>query len=265
MHVALARNKTRLDSARNAEDKLTSMFFGTLQYLPASAIAFVFDSLLYPFKTCNAIADFLKFIQTDEVEFDFIFWPNLLKSGRIEPDLLIVATNKVSKLSRTLLIECKWESSESSSNQLAKQWDAIPDKMNTLHIYLVKKKSEGHQIRTKNLSNCSDCIDRVIWEERLHVMSWHDVMNAISCRLVIDNNKRVSRCFDIWSRDLCGAFNRIGISVFNGFHKLSFYEIPHFMEKTLYWKAFSGFADFNEKVEDLPSTFVFWNKHSGEA
>ena len=290
MHIALASKKVSHKTEANFEDKLTSMFFGTLRYLPSKAIACFLNYLFEPYKNnSNCLNSLLKFVRDDTVKFEFSFWPNISQQDNIspslvisetnckannirpitginlfrtEPDLIIIAKNTKSEEIK-ILIECKWESKESSPDQLIKQWNALllSEHCNSVHIYLVKNNGEGNKTRINSLKLLEENKGKDIWQKRLHVITWYDVMNAIHNKPALNISEATSDVYEIWKNDLLGMFKRIGINIFNGFRNIKTPDIPSVPKSVLFWRGFNGFSSCNGQTEKTPLRTIFWNSH----
>jgi hypothetical protein len=256
LHISLGRKKQKEKDIRYFEDALTSSFFGTLRYLPARIVVELFISILgsKPSVAGNALAKL-----SDDVIAQLEFWPNLAKSGRIEPDLRISLIDPSGN--RTdLLIECKWKSGASSDFQLLDQWLALEptDRSNTLHVYLVRDIRQGNKDRSDNLAKLSESGDTQMreWMNRLFVVSWLDLVKALP-RLstkVLDSYS--ARVVLEWQQDMNAMFERIGIREFGGFQHLVD-QIPE-SNQLVFWKPFLGFQQFRQdEISDIHGTVFF--------
>jgi hypothetical protein len=259
MHIALARNKTSLNSASHVEDKLTSMFFGTLQYLPSKAIAYFISELFNSLdKSEGPITSFQRFINSTDIEFKFDFWPNIKNDGgRVEPDLVITAKKNNSDKKMRLLIECKWESEESGQNQLLKQWNAVSDKNETIHIFLIKNRDSGEKCLEENLGSFTKehYKGKAIWEDRLHAITWYDVMAALKNKQDTILDRESARIYEIWRNNLKEMFERIGIDTFNGFNQFKRHYLSDIRE---YFLDLTVPIEQSEKLS-MYSFPIFWN------
>lgn len=252
MHISLGHKKQSENQIERFEDALTSAFFGTLRYLPPRLVIELIISALGVEQTLeNELHKFC----SDDVSVEMEFWPNIAKSGRVEPDLKIKITHALYSSTLDLLIECKWKSGESSDCQLWGQWETLPstDRLKTYHIYLVKDLHEGKRVRDKNIESASELSG---WDNRLFVISWLDLLKAIP-RLptsVVDN--QASRAVMHWKKDMAAMFNRIGVHEFAGFKGIS--ERFDATEGKVFWiSPFHGFKQLiNICSHSVPSSTV---------
>jgi hypothetical protein len=259
MHISLGHRKHGVKSVQGFEDALTSMFFGTLCYLHPRSVADFFQSLLG--QQSETIRESLAAISRDDVIVKFEFWKNLAQTGRVEPDLLVRFLFPDGDFVQ-LLIECKWESGESSADQLLTQWKAVPreDRSKTFHVYLVKYRHEGERARQANINAGLASGDGIGWGCRLLLVTWHDVMEASAAHSASGGDAYQYAVLRQWKADMAGMFDRIGVWVFRGFAKI--HETCETSQGVLFWKPFHGFEKIHESCETSQGV-LFWKVFHG--
>lgn len=189
----------------------------------------------------SSAKDTLVKLCSEDVSVEMKFWPNIAETGRVEPDLLLSLSHpQCSPID--LLIECKWESGESSDFQLLGQWKALTpiNRLKTYHIYLVRDLQKGSRVREKYLGAATMLDD---WGDRLLVISWLDILKALPKLSIIGLDSHQSRVLTQWINDMTAMFARIGIYEFSGFQRLSEYIDP--TEGRVFFNSpFRGFNQF---------------------
>lgn len=250
MHISLGRKKQREEHIKYFEDALTSAFFGTLCYLPPCFVINLFISIMG--SEPSSIRKALAKLELEDVSVQMEFWPNLAVSGRVEPDLLVSIIHP-SGTRMDLLIECKWKSGASSDFQLWDQWQALEPakRSNSYHVYLVRDLQHGYVDREINLAKASemDDIQKQAWDERLIVISWFDILKALSTLSNIAPNLHYKKVILQWQKDMAAMFERIGVREFGGFkHLVGKIEAE---EEIVFWNPFRGFHQLaNFKIDN---------------
>ena len=254
MHISLGRKKQSEGHIKRFEDALTSVFFGTLRYLPPRIVIEFFISLL---GTKQALLkEGLAKLCSDDTNIKMEFWPNCADEGRVEPDLKITLSSS-SYLPIDLLIECKWKSGESSDCQLLGQWSALKpsDRLKTYHVYLVKDLQQANIDREQNIEKASVQFgekDTQEWGDRLFAISWFEVLKATFS--LTDPDRYHQKVVTQWGKDMEEMFERIGIREFKGFSHLS--KQIAVSEGRLFWDCpFHGFQRFVD-VNIIPTRSV---------
>ena len=256
MHVAILRRKfdiARLkeaDSRLPQEDLVTSMVFGTLQYLPAAAIVRFLTTAL---RTLRAPAEaqlaLTQLAEAPDPWVRFAFWPNLAATSqdaqvsRIEPDVVIKCWRRQADQRQEpclrILVECKWNSSLSGEEQLWRQWTALSDaqRQQTLHVYLVKDASQGWAELFPVTPPLSDA--HQMWRQRAFVVTW--------AQLIRPEVLRLSGPVHRWLEDMHQLLIRLGIVPFDGFHAVA-QEAYAPAPPILFWHRFHGFAQLGRQA-----------------
>ena len=227
------------------EDEITSCILGPLSYLPIEDVWKLFRAWL-PYKEEMWPTD----IPTD---MEFSFWPNLKNGGRIEPDLLVKFSRNGDHI-LNVLFEIKWDSPISGKDELAKQWDILPDKQKqiTFHIYLVKNTGRGNRELGQSLSDFPKNSQKKLWRNRLVCIGWRSLLEVL-----FYNRPRFGTAMNLWAEGVIAFLRRRGQTTFTGFKWLSKEMVSTAPEKEIFWKSPQWFLKW-EKV--LPNdSMIFWN------
>lgn len=269
MHVAILSRKcdfARLTTAASRvpqEDLVTSMVFGTLQYLqPAEIVRFLATALCILRTPVEAQQALTQLAEAPEPWVRVAFWPNLAatsqdaQTSRIEPDVVIECwqrqADQMQEPCLRLLVECKWNSPLSGAEQLWRQWTALSDaqRQQTLHVYLVKDAGQGWPALSSVPPALSDVYER--WGRRAFVVTW--------AQLIRPDVFRLSGPVHRWLEDMRQLLIALGIVPFDGFHAVARepYEPP---PPILFWHRFHGFAHLGSQAVRSydPVFYRIWN------
>jgi hypothetical protein len=137
------------------------------------------------------------------------FWP---RKDNIEPDIVIHFSNDQGE-TRSLLIELKWDSGLSGSDQLAKQWLHYHDGQhaNSLHVFMAKRMAQGPTgIRSWS------CLEKDGSEaSRLRKIRWHDFKHEIVRLAALPDTSIPLKRWCILASEF---LTQLGIRPFVGFH-----------------------------------------------
>ncbi len=259
MHISLGHKKQREGHIERFEDALTSAFFGTLCYLPSFIVVEFLLALLGSKKTL--VEDALSKLCLDDVKVEMEFWPNIVKSGRVEPDVKITLASSI-----VLLIECKWESGASSDFQLLNQWRYVhpAHQSKTFHVYLIKYLQPAIADQNKNMEEASEKIGNLHmreWKDRFLVVSWFEVLKAVNGILIINPEQYPGNIVRQWRDDMEAMFDRIGINEFRGFKHIYEDISEQLVAKKgkLFWvNTFHGFQQFKNNNINSSEDVVFF-------
>lgn len=213
MLKAVKHNKTQLHSRRYAgrkenddtsdgykrtqEDEITSTVFGPLDYFPVNE---QWEFFRFLFQTCNLKSDILP--SGDPEHCEFKFWDR----RQIEPDL-VVRFEFPDQKKLIVLIEVKWESDLSGSDQLRKQWYEYlgeEEHKNAIHIFLDKTGSVGDHGPKR--------VEKP-WSQKFCAIRWLHVRNT--CWNLIDKSD-VSVKLKCWAKDIDCFLGALRVRAFRG-------------------------------------------------
>ena len=199
----------------------------------------------------------LKNVPEPQIKFDF--WPNLGESSRIEPDVVIKFwQHRVSRENEPFLrimLECKWDSSQSGDDQLWRQWNALSEvqQQRTLHVYLVKDASEGWEELSASAAAQRTSNQSQVWMQRAVVVMWAQLIRPEVLRLVGPLTG--------WLEDVSKLLSKLGILPFYGFSAIA-RETQAPPPPILFWHRFYGFGQVGLQTVSQ-STPVFYQTRSG--
>lgn len=214
----LSRSERKESSDRaTQEDEITSTILGALDLLPETEVAkfwlalaaFTPNSSLPPGEATRA---------------EMTFWPG---RGQIQPDLLVELFWGSER--RLLLVELKWRSPLSGSDQLHKQWESFltpTEREIALHLFIGIETGEGYQAKAQN----------DVWRGRLCLLNWHHVLYCATY-----SAKGGSRQFQTWAKHSAHLLGLMGITPFLGFKRIVAPE-AHDLNKRVFWKGSNGIA-----------------------
>lgn len=165
MLVAWANGKKRTKT--EYEDEIVSAIFGPLLFTTPEHSCAIFRQIA---KACEIIV--LPSAKTCKIE----FWPNLAKSGRVEPDMVVELLDNKRSLCAVMLIEAKWNS-EQSDDQLGEQYSAAKKKYSgehfpIWHIFLTKEpKSLQEMLGTDASTNYALHLRSLTWSKVTGVLA----------------------------------------------------------------------------------------------
>jgi hypothetical protein len=182
---AFARNKSRAyrrylgvrdpsEPRVSAEDEITSLIFGPLEFLSALDNWVLWKLVLQSpalISSCGPLPSSF-FADFSPASCTFEFWP---RKDNIEPDMVVQFADDTGA-TRSLLIELKWDAGVSGVDQLEKQWMRYQESEHdrSLHIFIAK--------RTGGL--VSDTIPWACLEAdgavRLRAIRWHEFKHEIA-------------------------------------------------------------------------------------
>lgn len=198
------------DPRVSAEDEITSIIFGPLEFLPASDNWKLWQRILQGGASMDVSGplplDYFADFSPDACALEF--WP---RKDLIEPDLVIRFSNDRGE-TRSLLVELKWNAPLSGADQLKKQWRLYQhgEHANSLHVFLAK--AVRNQPADRRPWDCVNSDGSVA--SRLRKVHWHDFQYALR-RLAAapDTSAPLAR----WSSLAGGFLAQVGIRSFAGF------------------------------------------------
>lgn len=250
---AFTHNKTRLhlrylghreagEGRVSEEDEITALIIGPLAFLPAQAIGVFWRALIE--QKDRRLPLRLPAEPVDRA--NMRFWP---RRG-IEPDLLVELYWRSGK--RVLLVvEFKWNSPLSGRDQLHRQWREFlntDERDAAYHIFIAPEVSAG-----LNALGSDD-----IWNGRLLLRSWHDVLAVLS-RLQGPNAELLGK----WKEQVLAFFERLQITQFHGFMTLATPTVPG--AKPVFWNELNGFANLSHPTvpgKSVQRPFFLWSNNT---
>jgi len=238
----------------NCEDEITSIVFGSLEFLPVSDCWVFWKALLNsPANQGESGAlprDFFENeFQPESCEFQF--WR---KFSGIEPDLWIqfIGTNKDE---RNLLVEIKWDAPLSGENQLERQWEEYSeDRSKSLHVFIAKNLREFPTNKKiwMNDGDKESC--------RLRGVRWHSLRQEINkISKYYPGMEKLKR----WSNLVDGFLGLVGINTFVGFDETkknteALSVSPEIVSR--FWQGHSWFKK-SVSLNDIQTNYVrFWRE-----
>jgi len=241
MLQAFTRNKSRsykrylgvrdpFERRVNAEDEITSLIFGPLEFLSAHDNWALWRSLLQNPGASNPPLPSSFFSNFFPTSCAFAFWP---RKDNIEPDLVIQFADDMGK-TRSLLIELKWDAGVSGLDQLEKQWLSYQasEHDRSLHIFIAKRAREMMPDLAPWSCREADGSKAV----RFRPMSWHEFKHEIA---KIPSTASTSSVLRRWAVLVSGFLGQLEIRPFLGFQaavRLA-NAIPHDEDRyVLFWR-----------------------------
>jgi hypothetical protein len=219
---AIARNKSRaytrylsvkapFEPRISAEDEITSIIFGPLEFLPAADNWKLWQRILQSRASGHLSgplpSTYLAGFSPHAFELEF--WP---RKDRIEPDLVIRFSDACGE-TRSLLVELKWDAPLSGPDQLEKQWLRYQRGLHaqSLHVFLAKE--VGRQPEDRQPWACVDSDGTAA--SRLRRVHWHGFQYEIGQLAAAPDTSAPLRRWCV----LAGGFlAQVGIRSFGGFH-----------------------------------------------
>jgi hypothetical protein len=185
------------------EDEITSLMMGPLAFLSPAAIAAFWSAVI---RLRNPDVEFPSGSPTRA---DMHFWP---RRGRIEPDLRVDLAWGSDV--RVVLVEFKWRAPLSGEDQLHDQWRHYLEPVEraaACHLFIGLDTSEG-----VNALNRED-----IWNGKLLMRSWFDVMTAIS-----DIKSGAGLELRRWGDQVQKSLKLLAVQPFGGFSPMGTLALP---------------------------------------
>lgn len=225
-----------------AEDEITALIMGPLDYLPAEAAGLFWRSLIE-----RGRHDVHPAFPAGPVENARMrFWP---RKG-IEPDL-VVELGWPNGERRILLIEFKWEAPLSGKDQLHRQWQEFltpAERKVAYHVFIAPEISAG-------LNALSE---QDVWGGQLILHSWLGVLH-----IVRSMSASGFTGLEMWKSQIACFLGKLGIFRFQGFDSLS---VPPVVgSSTVFWSPLNGLTKLHlPTIPSLanPSSSCFWNPAS---
>jgi len=217
---AFARNKSKAftrylrvrDAAEprvSSEDEITSIVFGSLEFLSCSDNWTLWRSLLQSHGS-HAVSGALPhdyFDHFSPAACRFEFWP---RKNHIEPDLLIRFSDGHGA-TRSLLVELKWDAGPSGADQLEKQWLRYhgSEHASALHVFIAKRLELPEDIRpwASQESGHTEA-------SRLRALRWHEFHHQI---VKLAGLPETSDSLRRWCTLVSSFLKQLGIRPFVGF------------------------------------------------
>lgn len=225
-----------------AEDEITALIMGPLDYLPAEAAGLFWRCLIE-----GGRHDVHPAFPAGPVESARMrFWP---RKG-IEPDL-VVELGWSNGARRILLIEFKWEAPLSGKDQLHRQWREFltpTEQTVAYHVFIAPEISAG-------LNALSE---QDIWGGQLILHSWLSVLH-----IVRSMGASGFTGLEKWKSQMACFLGKLGIFRFQGFDSLSV--PPTVGSSTVFWSPLNGFIELQPPTilsRGNPSSSYFWNPAS---
>lgn len=219
---AFARNKSKAfsrylgvrDSAEprvSSEDEITSIVFGSLEFLSCSD-NWTLWRLLLQSRGSHAVSGVLPHDYFDHfypASCRFEFWP---RKDNIEPDLLIRFLDGHGA-TRSLLVELKWDAGHSGADQLEKQWLRYhgSEHASSLHVFIAK-----HLKLPDDLCPWAWQGNGLTEGSRLRALRWHEFQHQI---VKLAGLPETSDSLRRWCTLVSSFLRQLGIRPFVGFHK----------------------------------------------
>jgi hypothetical protein len=196
----------------SAEDEITSLVFGPLDFLSPSDNWTLWKSILQAPAADHRtgpmprtfFSDFSPSACTAE------FWP---RQDSIEPDLLVRFRDDAGK-TRALLVELKWNAGQSGPDQLKNQWlhYQAGQHADSLHVFIAKRMDLPPDTRPWD---CRDG-DAGLAANRLRAVRWHEFKHeAVKLAAAADTPLPLKR----WAQLAAGFLGQVGIRPFVGFEQ----------------------------------------------
>ncbi|MDI3398846.1 hypothetical protein QLG12_11580 [Pseudomonas sp. V88_4] len=222
-----------------AEDEITALIMGPLDYLPAESAGLFWRSLIE--RGGRDVHPAFPDEAADRAQMRF--WP---RNG-VEPDLLVELGWPTGER-RILLIEFKWDAPLSGDDQLHRQWLEFltpAERTDAYHVFIAPDISAG----------LNALGERDVWNGQLVLHSWLGVLNIV-------RSMRTSGFtgLETWKSQITRFLGKLGIFRFQGFDSLS---LPPIVESTtVFWSPLNGFSTL--KPSTVPSSplgqpFYFWS------
>lgn len=219
---AFARNKSRAyrrylgirDSSEprvSAEDEITSLIFGPLEFLSALDNWTLWKLVLQSpvsVRACHPLPSEF-FLDFSPVSCTFEFWP---RKDHIEPDLAVRFADDEGE-TRSLLIELKWDAGMSGADQLKKQWLRYQqgEHARSLHVFIAKRAQELVPDLTPWICRDANGAEAV----RLRTIRWHEFKHEIA---KIPGNAAASTALGRWAALVSEFLGKLSIRPFLGFN-----------------------------------------------
>jgi hypothetical protein len=217
---AFARNKSkaykRYLGVRNseprisAEDEITSLVFGPLEFLSAYDNWHLWKLVLQSHASTNVSGplpfDYFSSFTPNACFLDF--WP---RKDNIEPDLVVRFTDEQGA-TRSLLVELKWDAGVSGEDQLEKQWLQYQSGQHatSLHVFIAKRA----RTLLPDVQPWSSCDANGSETSRLRAISWQDFKHEIA---KLSGFSSASAPLRLWSSLASGFLGQLEIRPFIGF------------------------------------------------
>jgi hypothetical protein len=196
----------------SAEDEITSIIFGPLDFLSASDNWKLWKAVLQNHASTTVsgplpsdyLADFFPDVCT------LAFWP---RKNNIEPDLVVTFSDAAGQ-TRSLLVELKWDAPPSGEDQLKKQWLAYQAGQHaySLHVFITKRigdlPTDVHPWSCEEGGNSAS---------RLRAIRWNAFRHEI---LKLAESSNISRPLKRWCELSSGFLRQVEIRPFVGFHTI---------------------------------------------
>lgn len=211
-----------------AEDEITSLIFGPLDFMSAEQSITVWRYLL----ASAGRADFLPLSSPQAI--DLSFWDRRVscKDARpVEPDI-VVRMRWPNGDCRTLLIEIKWNAGLSGEHQLRRQWEGYlrsdEERARAMHIFI------AHDVLC-GLNELQQRAGANFTMSSLILCPWLRVRAVLNSVLATSTDGGLRR----WAKLADGLLKKLGVY------------------------SFSGFSGWNMKVPDgdFSASRVFWNRY----
>lgn len=217
---AIARNKSRAykrylgardmsETRVSAEDEITSLIFGPLEFLSALDHWTLWKLVLQSPSSARKCGPLPRgfFSDFSPSSCQLEFWP---RKHNIEPDLVIRFADSRGE-TRSLLIELKWDAGESGADQLQKQWLRYQESEHDrcLHLFIAKRES----ITDVAPWSCREADGTKA--VRLRAIRWHEFKHEIA---KIPAASAASTPLKRWAFLVNGFLGRLEIRPFLGFH-----------------------------------------------
>lgn len=204
MLYAWGHHKRRFEHGEY-EDEIVSAVFGSLRYLTDSSRNRILKEIID-----GAFGELSPLWKINEVKScSLVFWPNIAKIGRVEPDIEIDV--KTSGGDKVILIEAKWNSGLSGDDQLFTQWKHANEsyECDVWQIYLTKQPHSLEQMVGNNKNDGhTKCLANVTWSK------------IASCANSLKMTSGIDYGTKTWVEDVYHFLDSLNQTPFDGFEDL---------------------------------------------
>lgn len=235
----------------NAEDEITSIILGPLEFLAVSDHYRLWRCVL---KEVGR-AEFLP--EASPLNVTLELWPRRVIANTnkcIEPDAIVHMTWPNND-SRILLIELKWHAPLSGDDQLHRQWMqylTAEERGQAMHLFIAPDISAGIQAPANEEAGGN------VWlqGDRLVPISW------LHIRAILDKFTNERLPLNRWAQLTNKFLEAVGIRRFTGFKYLNTnlnLSLPQYLPEKIFWSQFSWASLGNSPVfmGSLPNTIFF--------